>query len=62
MPRDVFPETKLNISMAFQLSDCPAVEGSNVIMSQCQPLDGKARAPDWEAHFIKPPEFQYVLF
>lgn len=32
MPQDVFPETKLNISVAFQISDCFAFEGSNVTL------------------------------
>lgn len=45
MPQDVFPETKLSISMALQISDCFAVEGSNATMLLCQPLDRNAKAP-----------------
>lgn len=61
MPQDVFPETKLNISRALQISDCFVTEGSNVIMALCQPWGRRAKAPAWEAHSIKPPECQRVL-
>lgn len=45
MPQDVFPETKVSISMALQISDCFAVEGSNATMLLCQPLDRNVKAP-----------------
>lgn len=57
MLQDVFPETKLNISTALQISDGFPVEGSHVTLPLCQPLDWKAKAPDWESHLIKSPEF-----
>ena len=52
-PQGIFPESKQNISMASQISNCSALEGSNVIMPRCQPLDWKAKASDSEAHFHK---------
>lgn len=61
MPRDAFPETKLNISMALQISDCFVIEGSDVIMPLGQPRDWRVKGSDWEAYFIKTSEFQYVL-
>lgn len=37
MPQDVFPETKLNISLALQISDGFVIEGSDVIPPLGQP-------------------------
>lgn len=61
MPQDVFPETKLNISLALQISDCFVIEGSDVIPPLGQPRIWRAKAFDWETHFVKPTSSNVLL-
>lgn len=53
MPQDVYPETKLNISPALQVSDCFATKSSYVVISLCKPRNWKTEASVCEVHSQK---------